>query len=174
MTWLPNAISIIRILLVPVFFVLFYQSNQPLFIFTYVLAGISDFLDGYLAKKLNATSPLGHFLDTLADFPFYIGSLWLIFEGTPGSLQENHGWIWFLFFLNILMIGLTAIVRRKLYFEHTELFRIMSAVMFVMVLLSTQTDIRHWIPWMLLGYVIAYVQVIIRILRLRRKPDTTS
>jgi len=64
---LPNAISVLRIILViPIVYLLLNkQFNLALALF--VVAGLSDALDGYLAKKYNWSSRLGSFLDPLAD-----------------------------------------------------------------------------------------------------------
>ena len=64
---LPNLITIARILLVPVM-VWAIASRQPLIAFgLFVAAGLSDAVDGYLAKRFGMTSELGAYLDPLAD-----------------------------------------------------------------------------------------------------------
>jgi CDP-diacylglycerol--glycerol-3-phosphate 3-phosphatidyltransferase len=67
---IPNSLTILRILLIPVFVVVFYLPYSWSFIASsviFVLAGITDWLDGYLARKLNQTTPFGAFLDPVAD-----------------------------------------------------------------------------------------------------------
>jgi len=59
-----------RIVLIPVFIGIFYLPQDwalTLATFVYWLASISDWFDGYLARKLNQQSALGAFLDPLAD-----------------------------------------------------------------------------------------------------------
>src|SRR5437763_6265642 len=64
---IPNLITLARILLVPVV-VWAIASNQMLFAFLlFVAAGISDAVDGFLAKRFGMTSELGAYLDPLAD-----------------------------------------------------------------------------------------------------------
>ncbi|MCL4440878.1 MAG: CDP-alcohol phosphatidyltransferase family protein [Firmicutes bacterium] len=67
---LPNGITLIRILLVPVFLMVFW-SPKPNHITSGMLvlaaAGITDILDGYLARKLNMITPVGKILDPAAD-----------------------------------------------------------------------------------------------------------
>lgn len=64
---LPNAITLLRILLVPalVWVLLVHNLNEALWIF--LLAGLSDALDGFIAKRFHLTTRLGSFLDPAAD-----------------------------------------------------------------------------------------------------------
>ena len=67
---LPNAITISRIVMVPVFLVLAYGDSKAAAVGAFVLflvASLSDSLDGYLARKRGQISRLGQFLDPLAD-----------------------------------------------------------------------------------------------------------
>lgn len=65
---LPNAISVIRLLGVPVFLWLVLVLHADLWaIVVLVVSGISDYLDGYLARRLNQTSKFGQLLDPIAD-----------------------------------------------------------------------------------------------------------
>ena len=64
---IPNLLSVIRILLIPVFAVLFYKQEYGWAILTLVLSGLSDFFDGKIARKFNQISALGKMLDPVAD-----------------------------------------------------------------------------------------------------------
>ena len=70
--YIPNILSAIRLVLVPVFIYLFFEYYDeheriylPLCVF--VLAGLTDIIDGYLARRNNWVTNLGKFLDPLAD-----------------------------------------------------------------------------------------------------------
>jgi cardiolipin synthase (CMP-forming) len=64
----PNLISFARLLGVPVFLYLFLVSDRPGWaVVVLVLGGTSDWVDGYLARRLNQVSRLGTLLDPLAD-----------------------------------------------------------------------------------------------------------
>ena len=74
----PWAITSLRVAAVPF---LLYSFNQQIRVATYALflfAICTDFLDGYIAKKLEATSSLGSYFDVTADFLFVSG-MFLIF-----------------------------------------------------------------------------------------------
>jgi len=67
---IPNLLTLLRILLIPVLFVVYVfdagWSNQVATVI-FVVAAITDWLDGYLARKLNQYTPFGAFLDPVAD-----------------------------------------------------------------------------------------------------------
>ncbi len=66
----PNALTLLRIVLIPVFVLIFYLPYQWSYMVSaaiFALAGITDWLDGYLARKLDQSTPFGAFLDPVAD-----------------------------------------------------------------------------------------------------------
>ncbi|MBL4909703.1 MAG: CDP-diacylglycerol--glycerol-3-phosphate 3-phosphatidyltransferase [Alteromonadaceae bacterium] len=67
---LPNQITMFRIILIPIFLLIFYLplswSHFGAFAIFW-LASVSDALDGYLARKLNQSTPFGAFIDPVAD-----------------------------------------------------------------------------------------------------------
>ncbi len=65
--YLPNILSVIRLCMVPVFVILFLNGNIPAAVIVFILAGATDVLDGYIARRFNCTSTLGKVLDPLAD-----------------------------------------------------------------------------------------------------------
>jgi CDP-diacylglycerol---glycerol-3-phosphate 3-phosphatidyltransferase len=68
---IPNALTLTRIVLVPVLFIVLLKSPGKFLSFVaalvFALASITDFLDGYLARRMNLVTTLGKFLDPLAD-----------------------------------------------------------------------------------------------------------
>jgi len=64
---IPNFITLGRIISVPVIFWLLLTSQNRIAFFVFVCAGLSDAVDGFLAKRFNWTSELGAYLDPLAD-----------------------------------------------------------------------------------------------------------
>jgi cardiolipin synthase (CMP-forming) len=64
---LPNLITLARIALVPVLILLLKDQEYAAGLIVFVIAGASDALDGYLAKRLNVQSRMGAILDPVAD-----------------------------------------------------------------------------------------------------------
>ena len=64
---IPNVLTMIRLLLVPVFVVLFLKGYKMASLGVFVAASLTDMLDGYLARKLNQITDFGKLFDPLAD-----------------------------------------------------------------------------------------------------------
>ena len=67
---LPNILTIFRIILIPIILslILLDTQNTNLFAFiAFIIASLSDYFDGYLARKYNLTSNFGTMLDPIAD-----------------------------------------------------------------------------------------------------------
>lgn len=63
----PNAMSALRILLVPVFAVLYLRGHVAAAVATLAVSGITDMLDGLIARRFNQITELGKMLDPFAD-----------------------------------------------------------------------------------------------------------
>ena len=72
---IPNIITTIRFLLVIPISIYIYQGSDLLALILFIIAGLSDGLDGYLARKYNWISKFGQFLDPLADKFLIVGTL---------------------------------------------------------------------------------------------------
>lgn len=66
-SWIPNAISIMRILLILPILLLFVNNEFGWALGLFVIAGLSDGIDGYIAKKYDWNTRLGAFLDPAGD-----------------------------------------------------------------------------------------------------------
>jgi len=64
---LPNILTIVRMVLIPVFVTLVFYQRFPLALAVFIIAGITDFFDGLLARRFDQRSPLGTILDPVAD-----------------------------------------------------------------------------------------------------------
>ena len=62
-----NKITVLRIILVPVFMVLMYLGYTYWALAIYIIACLSDFIDGHIARKYNQVTNFGKFMDPLAD-----------------------------------------------------------------------------------------------------------
>ena len=72
---LPNQLTMARIILVPVVMALMLTGHNILALIVFAIASITDFLDGYLARKNNLVSSFGKIMDPLADKLLSFGAL---------------------------------------------------------------------------------------------------
>ena len=95
---IPNTLTWARIVLIPIFIGVFYlpdsvlapQHQNELAAWFFVIASVTDWFDGWLARKLNQTSAFGAFLDPVADKLMVAAALILLVEleriGAPVAL----------------------------------------------------------------------------------------
>jgi len=84
----PNLLTLFRVGLIPVLIIIFYVPENTLSLteknilgtFVFSVAAITDWLDGYLARKLEQTSKFGAFLDPVADKLIVITALLLLLD----------------------------------------------------------------------------------------------
>lgn len=110
----PNHLSLIRIILTPVFLLFILLPDRwgfAIALALFVLASVTDYLDGYIARKYNKITDLGKFLDPLADKV-------LVFAGLLAMIYYIHNiLVVFLVFIIIIreiaVTGLRAVAASK-------------------------------------------------------------
>ena len=113
----PNLLSLLRILMVPIMAVLFVKGYPIWAVFVLFLSGVSDFLDGKIARRFNQISDLGKILDPVADKATQITVavlLFLFFRSAQNSPELTaFSWVFLLFvgkeLLMVLSTRLTAL-----------------------------------------------------------------
>jgi cardiolipin synthase (CMP-forming) len=132
MKYIPNIITLVRIILS--FFILTTIPLSPSYISLYLICGLSDILDGYIARKTKSTSKLGANLDGLADLIFIVVILYSI-------IPVLNIPIW-----SLIIMGLIFLIRlssqiigwirfHKLTFLHTYLNKATGLALFISPLL---------------------------------------
>jgi len=87
----PNLLTLLRIFLIPVFVAIFYLPlswARLACAMVFGAAALTDWLDGYLARRWQQTSPLGAFLDPVADKLMVAVALVLLVQADPPSLPS--------------------------------------------------------------------------------------
>ena len=137
---IANAITGIRILgsillaFVPVFSVPFYA--------VYLTCGLSDMVDGTIARRTNSSSSLGAKLDTVADFLFAAVSLakLLPYIPVPGWLLQ---WIATIALIKAANIGLGFIRNKKLVSVHSAMNKITGGLLFFFPLTLGSIELKY-------------------------------
>ena len=106
----PNLLSALRIVMVPIFAVLFHQGRYGWAVFVLALSGLSDFFDGKIARKFNQISALGKILDPVADKLTQITiavMFYLTFRGSSDSFVRAFSWVFLIFLIKelVMVIG---------------------------------------------------------------------
>ncbi len=78
-----NAVTVLRMLLSALLYPLAYTGERITFLFVFTLAGITDLLDGYLARKYHQVSELGARLDTYADQFLLVSCIFYVYYLAP-------------------------------------------------------------------------------------------
>ena len=76
---IPNLISFIRLLFIPIFVFVLFQGNNLVAAILYGLVAASDFLDGFVARKTNSVTKLGKILDPAVDSFLMIAAMLSLF-----------------------------------------------------------------------------------------------
>jgi len=88
---IPNLITLFRIVIIPVFVLAFiypdYPNKQIILVSMFFLAGLSDWVDGFLARMLKQQSAFGAFLDPVADKLMVATAIILLVSKHPGLLM---------------------------------------------------------------------------------------
>jgi len=83
---IPTILTLLRIAAIPVVIVIFYLPFEDARLWctiVFIIASITDWFDGFLARKLNLQTPFGEFLDPVADKLSVVIVLVLIVQGDP-------------------------------------------------------------------------------------------
>ena len=115
-----NFLTIFRILLAPIFFILFLFKFYVLSFSFFLIASLTDVFDGYIARKYNITSNFGTIYDPLADKILIFFAFLCIFIYPPFILNNPPGddWYFILLYYPLLIIivrdFLITLIRKKL------------------------------------------------------------
>lgn len=99
---LPNVLTLLRI--VGALCLIFLKPVLGAFLFVYLFCGITDILDGVIARATDSTSALGKILDSIADLFFYGVMLIKLF---PKMYEILPKWIW-LFVIGIILLRVAS------------------------------------------------------------------
>lgn len=111
----PNLISLIRICLIPVIAVLYYNNHIWWTLFVIFISGLSDAVDGKIARRFNQVSALGKMLDPVADkltiFALAI-VLFLKFRAAQSESMQAFAWVFLLFIAKdvIMILGAALLI----------------------------------------------------------------
>lgn len=161
---LPNLITLSRFVLVPIFLYQFYIKNFLIALLLLVITGLTDFFDGWIARKFHQRSRLGSMLDPLADkylmlLSFlYLGWIELLPDYLIGVIIGRDIGI----VLGVVL--LTYVFKRKLYYKPTILSKLTTTsqilllvVAFFMAFLENQEGFGYFSARVYTSYVLNFL-----------------
>ena len=157
---LPNMLTLARIALIPLFVVFYIVADDMVWMagVLFAIAAGTDWLDGYIARKMGMTSKFGEFLDPVADKLLVVvalvvlvgqhGSLWLTLPGVIIVSRE--------LFISALREWMAEINRRGVV-SVTNIAKIKTTVQMIAltVLLCNPPVLER--PWVIIGLVMIYI-----------------
>ncbi len=106
----PTFISSLRIVALPLFFYLYNLENVAVCLGLLVFCAATDFFDGYLARKLKATTRFGGYFDATTDFILMIGIFTIFY-----SVGNYPLWLLLLITAAFIQFLITSLIAKKLY-----------------------------------------------------------
>ncbi len=112
---LPNLLTLSRIVVIPIIFLSVYITTKSWAVFAailFIVASITDYFDGYLARSRNETSAFGRLLDPIAD-KLLVSSALVVLLAKPGMIEYKISYIPVIVILcrEILVSGLREFLR---------------------------------------------------------------
>ena len=128
----PNVLTIFRLLLVPVFVIVFVSGHPKAALAVFVAASLTDLLDGFLARKLNQITDFGKLFDPLADKLMVLTALSC--QGAAGVFPWEAIGIVLLKELimmagSVYMLGKGVVVYANYYGKTAQVFFILSLIL---------------------------------------------
>ncbi|MBA53100.1 MAG: CDP-diacylglycerol--glycerol-3-phosphate 3-phosphatidyltransferase [Pseudomonadales bacterium] len=158
---IPNLLTLLRIALIPVFvgvYYLPYHWSALAGAIIFALAGITDWVDGYLARKMGQSTKLGAFLDPVADKLMVAAALVLLVEAHATALLVIPSIV-------IISREITVSALREWMAELGKrasvavsfVGKVKTTVQMVAItgLLANEPDMEYWVVW--LAYLLLYV-----------------
>jgi len=172
---IPNLVSSVRILIAPLLFFFAFRQMEYWFLGALIFSGLTDVLDGMLARKLNLITPLGAHLDSWGDFTIYSTMAicaWILWPDTTQQVLPHYAMILFSFLLPA-WIGLIKF--GKLTGYHTWSVKIAVVATFAGYI-ALYMDIASW-PFVLASWLCVYAgteEILITLVLRRERTDVRS
>ena len=124
---------------------LFCQAFSLSFFGLYLAAGLTDMIDGPVARKTGTVSELGAKLDTAADFVFVAVCLWKLLPGLSVPLWL---WTWIVLIALIKMINIVSgyVIQKKYVVLHTVMNKITGSLLFLLPLTLPVAALKYSAP----------------------------
>ena len=174
---IPNILTTIRFFLVPIFIHVFFSDTENSYIISAVIflfAGITDVLDGYIARKYNMVTKWGKLLDPLADKFMQLAAIFCL---TYKKLVP----LWAIYIILIkemlMVIGSIVLYRRKVVVSASWYGKASTVLFYLAILAIIVLDLSHFQRSVLIGIAVgstlfAFVRYTLNFKRMRYWKET--
>ena len=137
---MANFITVIRILCSIA--LLFCAALSPWFYALYLIAGVSDMVDGWVARKTNTVSEFGSKLDTIADIIFVVVCLVKLLPVLHLPVWI-YVWVGLIACIKVFNIVYSYVVRKQFLADHSILNKVTGALLFLLPLTFSVIDVKY-------------------------------
>ena len=137
---MANLITAIRILCSVA--LLFCAVLSPWFYMLYITAGVSDMIDGWVARKTNTVSDFGSKLDTVADIIFVVVCLVKLLPVLHLPVWI-YVWVGIIACIKVFNIVYSYAVRKQFLADHSILNKVTGALLFLLPLTLSVVDVKY-------------------------------
>ena len=136
---------------------LFCPAFSLSFFVLYLAAGLTDMIDGAVARRTNTTSERGAKLDTAADFVFVAVCLWKLL---PSLAVPPWLWIWIVLIALIKMINIISgyVIQKKYIALHTVMNKVTGILLFLLPLMLPVVELKYGAPLVCTVAIFAAIQ----------------
>lgn len=135
-----------------------------------VVSGITDVLDGYLARKLQCESTFGSRLDSLGDFLLFCALTWYVARYQTDLIQKYWGGILGIFLIRLLALLICKVRNHSCYVLHTYSNKATGFLVIVAICLLLLTGSTTFIALLLLVCIASAIEELL-IMCLYKNPD---
>lgn len=145
----PNVLTALRFVLIPVFAYFLYTEHYIVAVILFLAGGITDVLDGYIARKYNLVTSLGKIADPLADKLMQITALLIL---SSWGLNKIPIWLIAIILAKEILLGIGAIILYKQdnFVASANWYGKMVTVVFYLAIIMLIFD-KPFGRWMLFG-----------------------
>lgn len=121
---------------------LFCPALSQFFYVLYIMAGVTDMIDGTVARKTNTVSELGSRLDTVADFIFVMVCLIKLIP-VLNIATWIYVWIVIIAFIKVINVAFGYIIRKQFIAVHSVMNKVTGALLFFLPLTLSVIELKY-------------------------------
>jgi phosphatidylglycerophosphate synthase len=161
----PNGLSVSRLLLLPLLYLLADRQTETAFVVAYAVVGATDYFDGLAARGLRQETSLGKALDSIMDIPFHLSSAWFLYRLHPEVLGPNAPLLIAFFATCAASFVVSAVRCHRPIMIHTFLLKLDGGLLYAAVILSRFVNTTLLVAAILVLCCVAFAEQIVIFLK---------